>query len=226
MSKSKFQRAIDLVNQHGFILVFPIQNKDEPQSLWSLLYPNIKMKWEWDGEEDGRLAELWRLREKLASSGQVVYGKYYQGRATLFSKNVFRNLLAIHGSAQVVLQNKEAREILDCLEMDSPLSTKQLKEASGLQGKFLEKNYNRALKELWQNFLIVAVGEIDDGAFPSLAHASTKTVFEDLWLQSLEIDPVDAMLELLDLKEYFLLETIFKTEEVEKNAKDQLANKC
>ncbi len=209
MSRNNLQRAIDLVNENGFILVFPIHNKAEPQSLWSLLYPNIKMKWEWDGEEDGRLADLWRMREKLASSGCVIYGKFYHGRATLFSKKVFTNLLAVNGSAEVELVNRESRAILDALEMDSPLSTKQLKMAADLRGKFLEKNYNNALKELWQNFLIVAVGEIDDGAFPSLAHASTQTMFEELWIQSQQIDPLDAMLELLELKEYHLLETLF-----------------
>ncbi len=36
------------------------------------------------------------------------------------------------------------------------------------------------MKTLWRTFAVVGVGEIDDGAFPSLAHAATRVIFEDL----------------------------------------------
>jgi hypothetical protein len=38
------------------------------------------------------------------------------------------------------------------------------------------------MKFLWTRLLIVGVGEVDDGAFPSLAVGATELVFEDLWL--------------------------------------------
>ena len=41
--------------------------------------------------------------------------------------------------------------------------------------------YSRALKELWSRLLIVGVGEVADGAFPSLAMSATRHRFEELW---------------------------------------------
>ncbi len=36
------------------------------------------------------------------------------------------------------------------------------------------------MKELFQNFQIVGYGEVDDGAFPSLAVGATSNLYEDL----------------------------------------------
>ena len=83
--------------------------------------------------------------------------------------------------------SRESHILLEALEMDSPLSTKQLKEAAALQGRYMESTYNRAMKTLWQRMLIVGYGEIEDSSFPSLAVGATKNIFEDLWNQSSEI---------------------------------------
>lgn len=80
-----------------------------------------------------------------------------------------------------------ARLILDTLEEDSPLSTKQLKMMTDLRGKDNEPIYNKSLKELFKRFLIVGYGEVDDGAFPSLAVAATKSIYEDLWLKASKV---------------------------------------
>ena len=81
----------------------------------------------------------------------------------------------------------DARDLLRLLEENSPLSTKQLKKLSRLEGRFLESTYARNLKELWSRLLIVGVGEVDDGAFPSLAIAATQIFFEDLWGEGLRL---------------------------------------
>ena len=147
------------------------------------------MRWEWDDSGDNRVADLWRMREELSRSGRVVYAKWYRGRATFFSKEVFTAFLALLGSARLRAQELEgsAREILALLEMDSPLSTKQIKEATGLRGRAMERDYERAMKALWSRLLVVGFGEVDDGAFPSLAVGSTKVLCEDLWNKSMEL---------------------------------------
>lgn len=199
---NNYKKAQNLIERHGFLLVFPQGNREVPQSLWSLLYPGIPLVWEWDDSADNRVGELWRVREQLARSRDVVYGKFYQGRATFFSKNVFKNLLAVKGPWDFGFPNRISKEILEALEIDSPLSTKQLKQITGLQGKMLEGTYHKALRDLWENFLVVGLGEIDDGAFPSLAHAATQVVFEDLWREAQEIDPGDAVISLTDLRDF------------------------
>jgi len=153
------------------------------------------MVWEWDEDGDSRVAELWRLRERLATSRQVVYGKWYRGRATVMSLELFRALLCRFGvNAPLSFQ---ARGILESLDEDSPQSTKQLKRAADLQGRELERVYQAAMKELWSRLLIVACGEVDEGAFPSLAIGSTRVIFEEVRAeaQELKIEAAEAVIE-------------------------------
>jgi hypothetical protein len=157
------------------------------------------MRWEWDDEGDNRVAQLWRLREEISRSNEVVYTKWYQGRATFFSRDMFVAFLAIsRGTFNPASLSVASKEILNILRMDSPLSTKQLKLAAGMKGKMYEFEYQRALKQLWSRFLLVGYGEIDDGAFPSLAIGATEILFEDLWNDALKIKPTEAWSRLED----------------------------
>ncbi len=175
--------AIKAVTRHGMLLVFPIDNRPEPRSLWSVFYPRSKMRWEWDESGDNRVANLWHMREQLSHSGLVIYAKWFRGRATLFSLELFTALLATYMRRPKFLSlSKDAREILSLLEENSPQSTRQLKRQSGLIGRALEPAYNKALQELWSRGLIVAFGEVDEGAFPSLAVGATRLLFEHLYL--------------------------------------------
>ncbi len=174
--------AIRHINKNGALLVFPINNRKDPRSLWSEFYPRSEMRWEWDEGGDNRVGRLWQLMKDLSDSRQVVYSKWYQGRATFFSKKLFTALLSVlhhQGNARRDL-SPTARHLLETLENDSPLSTKQLKALAELQGKFNEPIYNKGLKELFSRFLIVAFGEVEDGAFPSLAMGSTSLLYENL----------------------------------------------
>lgn len=201
-----FEKAVQAINTKGFLLLFPINNSTTPDSLWYNLFPKTKMRWEWDESADNRVVQLWHLSRLLAQSKDVVYGKYYQGRATFFSKDVFSDLLALRGTAQYQSPNPESRKILELLEMDSPLSTKQLKEFAELKGKMLEPIYTKAVRDLWENLAIVGLGEIEDGAFPSLAHAASRTAFEELVLESKNVDIADAWIRLCDLPDFDSLE--------------------
>lgn len=189
----KLKSAVSKINARGALLVFPINNKKKPASLWSEFYPKSKMRWEWDSDGDDRVGELWALMKKLSDSREVVYSKWYQGRATFFSRKLFTALV------QKSLPHFEdphispvAKNLLDTLESDSPLSTKQLKALTELRGKDNERFYNRGMKELFSKFLIVAFGEVDDGAFPSLAVGATKNLYEDLLTEAREMTDVQA----------------------------------
>jgi hypothetical protein len=184
----KKKDAIAAIERHGILLVYPIKNAKEPASLWSALYPRSEMRWEWDAGGDARVASLWHLREELSRSKQVVYAKWYQGRATFFSRDVFTALRS-HFLAQPLPTGREARELLSLLQESSPQSTKQLKRGTGLLGRALESTYERAMKQLWQQLLIVGFGEVDEGAFPSLAVGATSLLFEDLEEEAAAMDP-------------------------------------
>lgn len=165
------------------LLVYPIASKKEPPSLWSNFFPRSVMKWEWDQDGDTRVSDLWHLRAELSVSGKVVYTKWYQGRATFFSKELFTAFLCVlHFTNPIRAElSTTAHQILDLLNMDSPLSTKEIRRATELTGKFLAPVYDKSLKELWNRLLIVGFGEVEDGAFPSLAIGSSKLLFEELW---------------------------------------------
>jgi len=198
------KKEITFINKHHALLVFPIKNKNEPLSLWQVLYPRSKMRWEWTEDADNRVVRLWHSKEELSRSGQVVYSKWYKGKATFFSKELFTYLLALNETAKLyeeILNNKhnsqmEIKLLLEAVDQDSPLSTKQVKVACGLQGKLLESRFNKVSRFLWQNFCLVAYGEIEDSSFPSLGYASPKIMFEDLWIESQKISPAKAKTEI------------------------------
>lgn len=179
---------VKAINERGCLLVYPLENRKEPASLWSELYPRTKMRWEWDQDGDNRVAELWVLREELSRSEEVIYAKWFRNRATFFSKEVFVNMLAFLGSSQGRLQLPRAsQEALDSFLLDSPQSTKVIKENLGWQGKLMESHYNRAMKPLWNYLFVVGYGEVQDSSFPSLNMAASQNLFEDLWLKSQSI---------------------------------------
>ena len=191
--KMNQENAINRITERGALLVFPLDNRKEPSSLWSEFFPKTKMRWEWDESGDNRVGELWSLMKKLSSSGKVVYSKWYKGRATFFSRELFTALLCLNREnfAHPPISHS-ARELLDCLESDSPLSTKELKKLTDLRGKDNERIYHRGMKELFDHFLIVAFGEVDDGAFPSLAVGATRHLFEGLLHEAEAMDPKKA----------------------------------
>jgi hypothetical protein len=173
-------RARTAIEQQGLLLVYPIENRAEPPSLWRALYPRTPMRWAWDQGADDRVVALWHLRERLAASRSVVYGKWFRDRAVFFSRELFTAMLA-ELRRRPPLLSREARELLALLEESSPESTKQLRRAAGLSGRENERTWTRAMRELWSQLLVVGTGEVDDGAFPSLEVGATRWIFEELW---------------------------------------------
>lgn len=178
--------AVARINKHGVLLVFPVNNRKEPPSLWSEFHPRTKMRWEWDESGDNKVGDMWMLMKRLSNCRQVVYSKWYQGRATFFSRELFCAMMKILGTTE-----REGRELsptsknlLEILDGNSPLSTKELKREAELVGRFNESTYNRGLRPLFAQLLVVAFGEVEDGAFPSLAIGATKLLYEDLWLET------------------------------------------
>jgi len=129
----------------------------------------------------------------------VIYAKWFQGRATFFSEEVFTTLLALFNSSAVAEHglSRDTRNILDFLVSDSPMFTKQIKAAADMEGRLMEPTYNRAMKPLCNYLLAVGFGEFDDSSFPSLGVGATQTLFEDLWneAQTITQDEAHAALE-------------------------------
>jgi hypothetical protein len=178
-------RAIAAIEARGLLLVYPVQNREDPPSLWSALHPRAPMRWAWGGDADARVVELWHLRERLARSRRVVYGKWLGGRAMFTSTPVFGEMLARVRAAvgRDVRRglSREAVRLLEILEDDSPLATRSLRGAAEMGGRALEPTFVGAMRELWGRLLIVGAGEEAEGGFPSLAVGATSLLFEDVW---------------------------------------------
>lgn len=186
--------AVASIRKHGTLLVFPINNREQPHSLWFEFFPARRMVWDWNEDSDHRVGDMWQMMKQLSDCRDVVYSKWYQGRATFFSREVFSAMISIrraHLTARHEL-SEPARVLFEVLENNSPLSTRQLKEFADLQGRSNETEYNRGMRELFTRLLIVGFGEVDDGAFPSLAVGATELIYEDLWREGAEMPPAEA----------------------------------
>lgn len=152
------------------------------------------MVWDWNEDGDHRVAEMWQLMKRLSDCREVVYSKWYQGRATFFSRELFAAMLRVRSSFGDPRRSlsEPAAAIFEVLENNSPLSTKELKRTTGLQGKLNEARYSAAMKVLFTRLLIVGFGEVEDGAFPSLAVGATELLFGDLCSQGAELPLIDA----------------------------------
>lgn len=180
------KKCLEAISKRGALLVYPLNNKKLPPSLWGELFPRSEMKWEWDQGADDRVSRMWITREELSRSGLTVYSKWYRGRATFFDKDDFVHLLRVLRASETERQLRgEAERIYEALCESSPMSTKALKRATELTGKPFESLFQKATKQLFEKGLIVGWGEVDDGAFPSLNYGATKLIFEDLWAEAL-----------------------------------------
>lgn len=176
--------AVSAIERHGVMLVYPIKSvARSPHSLWAEFYPRRTMHWAWDASADPRVAEMWHLREKVARSKKVVYSKWLTGRATFFSKSMFRATLAFLQRRHDIFAElpRASREIYEILSDDSPQPTGALRELAGLAGRFNEADFNRAMKPLWWRLLIVGTGEVEERGFPSLAVGTSELIHEPLW---------------------------------------------
>lgn len=194
----RMKKVIESINHHGVLLVFPMNNKKEPHSLWSVLHPESEMRWDWDTTGDDRVVKLWKLKTELSTTKKVVYTKWYKNRATYFSLDLFTACLRIQMDQKLKL-TQDSQNLLDTLISDSPLSTRQLKELTELKGKMFESLFNKSMRPLWDHFQIVAFGEFEDSSFPSLGIGATQTLYEELIKKAATLSRAEA-LKFIELK--------------------------
>ena len=132
---------------------------------------------------------MWGLMKRLSDCREVVYSKWYQGRATFFSRELFVAMLCLRRRQFDARRRLSpvARNLFEVLENNSPLSTRKLKELTDLQGRLHEAEYGRAMRDLFSGLQIVGFGEVDDGAFPSLAVGATELLYDDLCREAEDI---------------------------------------
>ncbi len=144
------------------------------------------------------MVQLWHLREELSRSGRVVYAKWYKGRATFLSQTVAGAVMARMDRA-VPSPTGAPRRVLQLLEENSPISSKILKKRLNREHGLTSIEVDKAFGALWPSLKIVGYGEVEDGAFPSLAIGATSVLFENVYREALRLgdDEVGRRLEVL-----------------------------
>jgi len=193
MSK-RYQKALAAINERHVQLVYPIQNAREPRSLWHSLHPRSAMRWDWSEDADQRVVDLWHLKDDLCLGREVVYAKWFRGRATFFSRAIFVPILALLGTtrAEALRRNANASRLYAELLDNSPQTPRRLRQAVDLVGSHNRGDYERGVKLLWEQLVIVGTGEVDEGQFPALAMGATRHILEDLWEEAAGMEPRDA----------------------------------
>src|SRR6185436_7949794 len=118
MTPRRVSQAVTSIEKHGALLVFPINNRELPHSLWAEFFPKTKMVWDWNEDGDYKVAETWQLMKTLSDCRDVVYSKWYQGRATFFSRELFTAMLSAAGTARIPRHelSETARTLFEVLE--------------------------------------------------------------------------------------------------------------
>jgi len=193
MSK-RYRKALAAINERHVQLVYPIQNAREPRSLWHSLHPGSAMRWDWSEDADQRVVDLWQLKDDLCLGREVVYAKWFRGRATFFSRASFVPILALLGTtrAEALRRNATASRQYEELQDNSPQTPRRLQQADKMTGSHYRGDYKRGVKLLWEQLVIVGTGEVDEGQFPALAMGATRHILEDLWEEADGMEPRDA----------------------------------
>jgi hypothetical protein len=123
-----------------------------------------------------------------------VYAKWFRGRATFFSRAIFVPILALLGTtrAEALRRNANASRLYEELLDNSPQTPRRLRQAVDLTGSHNRGDYERGVKLLWEQLVIVGTGEVDEGQFPALAMGATRHIHEDLWEEAYGMEPRDA----------------------------------
>ena len=186
-------KAVAAIKKLGACLVYPLNNSREIANLWHAYFPRSRMSWDWDENSDNRVAYLWHLRATLSQRKDIAYTKLYQNRATFCSLPVFEAFHAMMNldDPKCARLSPYARKALELLLDNSPQSSKALRKELDLGGKLFESTWQKAMRELWHRGLIVGCGEVDDGAFPSLAIGASELIHETSIRRARAIKNVD-----------------------------------
>ena len=71
--KLQLSSAVASIRQHGGLLVFPINNREQPHSLWAEFFPAARMVWDWNEDSDHRVGDMWQMMKLLSDCREVVF---------------------------------------------------------------------------------------------------------------------------------------------------------
>lgn len=164
-------KAVDFVNQRGFIYFWPIKDIILP-SLWVAVAGDRPVANAHD--DPGHIT--WRWKDALLGGESWYYGKILRKKATMISHEITPHFYALtenYGSPEddyltLYEQGKmtqEAKLVYEALLDGGPLDSIALRKSARLTSRESDSRYNRALANLQSDFKILPVGISEAGAW-------------------------------------------------------------
>jgi hypothetical protein len=152
------EQALEFIRQAGFVfLLFPKEQLDFPSL--SCAYPPRRKDWPW-----------WNWKQTLPEKKACYYAKVLRRKGTFISWRFFPAFYAVYGGRdsyeqqwRAGLLDRTQKRLLEILERDGPLMTKELRLAYGPPGKENTRRVLHALEELQARFQVCPAGGDTEG---------------------------------------------------------------
>lgn len=140
------EKALNFINKHGFVTLFPIRGKKFPN-----LYQAVK------GNREEKFSKAFEWADELSiKQKQIHYGKLIDGQVTLISMEMLPYFYKLYRRVKFT---DTADKILAFIKQNGPTSTSDLREKLGLSGKNKKSKFVKALDELQMAFAITVVNK-------------------------------------------------------------------
>jgi hypothetical protein len=157
--------ALQFVEDVGFCLVFSNRTQQLP-CLWVAVCGRRDPVFPEHSHHDPELMLTWNLKDLLPAKRLVYYGKLILGKPSMVSLAHFPDFYALHGSAhdeqylydyEAGRLSRAAKQIMDVLVEDHPLTTKELKRRTHLDASRSRAIFDQAIAELQRKLSITMI---------------------------------------------------------------------
>jgi hypothetical protein len=157
--------ALQFIEDVGFCLVFTNRTQQLP-CLWVAVCGRRDPVFPQHSHHDPELMLTWNLKDFLPARRRVYYGKLLLGKPSMVSLTYFPDFYALHGPAhdEQYLYDYEdgrlsraAKQIMDVLVADHPLTTKELKRRTHLDASRSRPIFDQAIAELQRQLYITMI---------------------------------------------------------------------
>jgi hypothetical protein len=165
---SSHAQALRFINDVGFCFAFAAESSELP-SVWHAVCGTRNPEYPEHSHHDPAISFVWELKDALPAAGKVFYGRLLRRRPTFVSLDYLLHFYVLSGRTgekrefiQQAMRGRlapAAREVMEALTADWPLSTKILRRATGMDGRGDRAEFDRAMTVLQEEMYIAKVRE-------------------------------------------------------------------
>jgi len=174
----RLRSCLEFIQREGVVSVFPAKGKRALPSLFRFLHPRSSFSWVWDENGDDKVVKLWWLKNEIAASKKVLYGRFFTNQPVFVA---FARAKELRAQVQRVPLGELDRYVLELLEQNSPQTLRMMKRQARLEGRdFLRSEWQKSLLKLQKQFLICSLGDStrESGPMPSTEYVALEHFFD------------------------------------------------